>query len=351
MRHLAPNLIKLYVDVEFTGGHNAFYEKFNTRFEIADLLEYLWDVPSHRAAWIHMSVVECRGFYLRYVSLLINDSIYLLDEALEKIPKLRDEERAMRNKDEWLKLPAEERQTREQTFQREQSIVRSDMQLANANVRMLEYSTTEIVAPFLLPEMVERVASMLNYFLQHLVGPKRKALRLENPEHYHFHPRKLLGQIVTIYAHIARKDSTKRFAEAVSADGRSYREEAFPEAASVMASCGEVSGDVVASFLQLGRDAKAAAAEAMDVDVDVDDVPSEFLDPIQYTLMRDPVTLPSSNVVDRSVILRHLLSDPKDPFTRAHLTADMLEPNVELKARIDAFVAEHKAKRHWQQDA
>ncbi|CAI5516161.1 unnamed protein product [Closterium sp. Naga37s-1] len=345
MRHLAPNLIKLYVDVEFTGSHNAFYEKFNTRFEIADLLEYLWDVPSHRAAWIHMSVEECSGFYLRYVSLLINDSIYLLDEALEKIPRLKEEEAAMADKDQWLQLPAEERQTREQDYQRDQSIVRSDLQLANANVRMIQYSTTEIVKPFLLPEMVERVASMLNYFLLQLVGPKRKALRVTNPEKYEFHPKKLLSQIVNIYANLAKHDADHRFAEAVSADGRSYREEAFPEAASVIGMHGLLPGDVVQQFMELAAHAKAASAEAMDIETQLDDIPNEFLDPIQCTLMRDPVTLPSGNVVDRPVILRHLLSDPKDPFTRAHLTAEMLVPNTELKARIDAFLAQHKAKR------
>ena len=34
-------------------------------------------------------------------------------------------------------------------------------------------------------------------------------------------------------------------------------------------------------------------------------------------IMRDPVTLPSSKqVVDRSTIVRHLLSEPSDPFNR-----------------------------------
>ncbi|KAF9608288.1 hypothetical protein IFM89_008573 [Coptis chinensis] len=38
------------------------------------------------------------------------------------------------------------------------------------------------------------------------------------------------------------------------------------------------------------------------------EIPDEFLDPIQFTLTKDPVILPSSNVtVDRPVIQRHLL--------------------------------------------
>ena len=40
-------------------------------------------------------------------------------------------------------------------------------------------------------------------------------------------------------------------------------------------------------------------------------------DPLMDNIMRDPVTLPSSKmVVDRSTIMRHLLSEPSDPFNR-----------------------------------
>jgi len=39
------------------------------------------------------------------------------------------------------------------------------------------------------------------------------------------------------------------------------------------------------------------------------DVPDEFLDPLMYTIMLDPVKLPSGTVVDRSTIIQHLLSD------------------------------------------
>jgi len=58
------------------------------------------------------------------------------------------------------------------------------------------------------------------------------------------------------------------------------------------------------------------------------------------TLMTDPVTLPSSGVtVDRSVIQRHLLNDPTDPFNRSFLSADMLKPNLELKQQIHEWKA------------
>ncbi|KAL3642527.1 hypothetical protein CASFOL_013342 [Castilleja foliolosa] len=52
----------------------------------------------------------------------------------------------------------------------------------------------KITIPFLLPEMVERVGSMLNYFLLQIVGPQRKSLSLKDPEKYEFRPKFLVKQ-------------------------------------------------------------------------------------------------------------------------------------------------------------
>ena len=77
--------------------------------------------------------------------------------------------------------------------------------------------------------------------------------------------------------------------------------------------------------------------QAEDAD-EAGDIPDEFLDPIQCTLMRDPVTLPDSGVVlDRSTIKRHLLCDPSDPFSRASLKIEQVTPNKELKDRISLW--------------
>ncbi len=53
--------------------------------------------------------------------------------------------------------------------------------------------------------------------------------------------------------------------------------------------------------------------------------------------MSEPVELPSGVVMDRPVILRHLLNSSQDPFNRQHLTLEMLKPATELKARIDQW--------------
>ncbi|KAL5805653.1 hypothetical protein ACOSQ4_028386 [Xanthoceras sorbifolium] len=344
--YLVRNLLKLYVDIEFTGSHTQFYDKFNIRHNIAELLEYLWQVPSHRNAWTLIAKEEEKGVYLNFLNFLINDSIYLLDESLNKILELKEIEAEMSNTAEWEQRPAQERQERTRLFHSQENIIRIDMKLANEDVSMLAFTSEQIVVPFLLPEMVERVASMLNYFLLQLVGPQRKSLTLKDPEKYEFRPKQLLKQIVCIYVHLARGDKENIFPAAISSDGRSYNEQLFSAAADVLRKIGE-DMRVIQEFIELGAKAKAAASLAKDTEAALGEIPDEFLDPIQYTLMKDPVILPSSRItVDRPVIQRHLLSDSTDPFNRSHLTADMLIPDIELKARIEEFIRSQELKRH-----
>ncbi|PIA62963.1 hypothetical protein AQUCO_00200763v1 [Aquilegia coerulea] len=346
LEYLVQNLLKLYVDIEFTGSHTQFYDKFNIRHNIAELLEYLWQVPSHRNAWRQIAKEEEKGVYLNYLNFLINDSIYLLDESLNKILELKEMEAEMSNSAEWGRRTAQERQERTRQFHSQENIIRIDMKLAMEDVGMLAFTSEEITAPFLLPEMVERVANMLNYFLLQLAGPQRKSLSLKDPEKYEFRPKELLKQIVRIYIHLARGDRENIFPAAISRDGRSYNEQLFTAAADILRRIGE-DGRVIHEFVKLGEKAKAAASEAMDAEAALGEIPDEFLDPIQYTLMKDPVILPSSRIIiDRPVIQRHLLSDSSDPFNRSHLTQDMLIPNGELKARIEEFVRSQGLKWH-----
>lgn len=57
--------------------------------------------------------------------------------------------------------------------------------------------------------------------------------------------------------------------------------------------------------------------------------------------MTDPVRLPSGVIVDRPIIVRHLLNSSQDPFNRQTLTIDMLHPVPKLLERINKWRVEH----------
>lgn len=62
-----------------------------------------------------------------------------------------------------------------------------------------------------------------------------------------------------------------------------------------------------------------------------------------YTLMRNPVILPSSKTtIDLSTIKAHLLSDPTDPFNRVPLKIEECLPDQDLKDKIETYLRERK---------
>jgi hypothetical protein len=115
---------------------------------------------------------------------------------------------------------------------------------------------------------------------------------------------------------------------------------------------GDVSGEE--SKKRLGRLLQtlhaAVQGSCMENIYTLNDIPDEFLDPLTCALMIDPVTLPSSRqIVDRSTIMRHLHlnknNKPDDPFSRTPLTADMLEPNHDLRLRISQWLDSRRKKQ------
>jgi ubiquitin conjugation factor E4 B len=84
------------------------------------------------------------------------------------------------------------------------------------------------------------------------------------------------------------------------------------------------------------------------------------LDPLMYTLMKDPVKLPSGISIDRATITSHLLSDATDPFNRKPLHINQVIPGIfpttfamynsadfltdsELKQKIDEWLKSKRA--------
>lgn len=62
---------------------------------------------------------------------------------------------------------------------------RFDNILGKETINTFKYLTSEIKSIFCNSTMVDRVAAMLNYFLCHLVGPKKKNFKVSTANGYH----------------------------------------------------------------------------------------------------------------------------------------------------------------------
>lgn len=215
------------------------------------------------------------------------------------------------------------------------------MQLANEIMAMMKLFTAALSESFTMPEIVQRLADMLDYNLDTLVGPKSRDLKVHDPSKYNFNPKTLLAEFIDIYLNLGK---SSRFVEAVARDGRSYKPSNFDHASRIMERWSLKSKEELAAWQALKNKFKLAKEIDDKAEEDLGEIPDEFLDPLMYTLMEDPVILPMSRqTVDRSTIRSHLLSDPSDPFNRQAMNIDDVVPNVELKERIRVFKEDRKA--------
>ena len=81
-----------------------------------------------------------------------------------------------------------------------------------------------------------------------------------------------------------------------------------------------ITGDLVSDVMLVEKRVRDMAEDLKADEELFADAPDHFLDAIMSNMMTDPVRLPNSGqVVDRSTIARHLLSDQNDPFTRVSI--------------------------------
>jgi ubiquitin conjugation factor E4 B len=340
LAHLLPALMKFYVDVEHTGLSSQFHDKFNVRYNIALLFKILWNHNEHRLRLSEQA--KNMSFFVKFVNLLMNDTTHLLFEALSKLSEIHSIQTEMSNLEQWNAESQEHREQRLETLHTDERQAGSYVALSNENVAMLGYLTLENRRPFLSEEIVDRLAAMLNYTLSGLVGPKCTELKVNNPEKYQFNPKKLLGSLMDIYLNL----ESERFIKAMANDQRSFKVSYFDRAINILGKFGLKNPSYLDRLRQLVNKVEVKVKDLQMEDEILQDFPSEFEDPLMSTLMRNPVKLPTSGItIDLSTIKSHLLSDNTDPFNRQPLTIDMVVPDHELKARIEAFIEERLSKK------
>lgn len=347
---LATSLVHVFVSIEMTGESVQFEQKFSYRRPMYVVLEYLWSVSVHKKTLIKLAADAERDIesarpplFLRFINLLMNDAIFLLDEALNYMNQLRDAEQRKKSV-EWQNLNPQQRHQAEANYEHIGRLARFHNVLSMSTIGTLAWLTSEITTIFSHSTLVDRIANMLNYFLEHLVGPKKGKFNVNDKMDYEFRPKEILEKICQIYINLGRTGNNKKykvFCSAVSSDGRSYSESLLPKATDILYRTGM--SQLATEFEELSMNVERIAVQNKLDEIPIEDIPDTFLDPIMSTLMTDPVMLPSSKIIlDRSTIARHLLSDQTDPFNRSPLSMEEVLPQTDLKNQIETFIRDRR---------
>ena len=341
-KHLLHALLKFYIEAEFTGTHGQFFDKFNIRYEIFQVIKCIWKNTLYRDNLGKEAHVNTQ-FFVQFVNLLLNDVTFVLDESLSAFVKIHDLSRELANPAAMAGLTEEQKKEKAELLEDSKGKAKSYMQLTGETMEMLKLFSKSLVDAFTMPEIVDRLGAMLGYNLDTMVGPKSSNLRVDNPIEYGFNPKGLLADILTVYCNLSGR---QRFIDAIARDGRSYKPENFAKASEIMGRFVLKSPDELRIWDRLAQKAAEAKAAEEEDEADFDDAPDEFMDPLMASLMEDPVILPTSKtVMDRSTIRGHLLSDPSDPYNRAPLKIEDVVADTALKERIEAWKAEKRAAR------
>ena len=204
---------------------------------------------------------------------MINDVTYLMDESLSELTQIHNIQTEMRDQTAWAAQPAQYRREREGTLRGLERHASSYITLGKSTVGLLRDFTAETKVPFMMPEIVDKLAAMLDYNLEALVGPKCGELRVKEPEKYHFDPRQLLSDIMQVYLNLSDREE---FARAVANDGRSYRKELFDmaiERSRRIALKTESELEQIRLFVVKVEEAKVI----IEAEEDLGEVPDEFL--------------------------------------------------------------------------
>ncbi|KAF3924310.1 hypothetical protein ABW21_db0207704 [Orbilia brochopaga] len=267
--NLMHSLMSFYIEVEQTGAHTQFYDKFNIRYNASQVIKSIWRNQTYREKLGQESRINPE-FFVRFVALLLNDVTYLLDESLSKLSEIH----RLQNELEGSNMEDTPRQERERSLASNEHHATTYVSLANETVLMVKMFTAAVPDAFVSPELVHRLAGMLDYNLAALVGPKCSNLRVKNRQKYRFDPRTLLSEMISIYLNLGTRPD---FVQAIAEDGRSYNAELFPRAHAILAKYGFKSPEELLS-LKFLSDAVADAKKAIEQgEEELGEIPDEFL--------------------------------------------------------------------------
>jgi ubiquitin conjugation factor E4 B len=179
---LAPSLLLLYGEVEYTGH----YEKMSHRAKISSLLKYLWESKEHQPAF--QKITQNKESFIKFANGIINETNQLISTVIQKLPEIKATQEQMANAAAWGRLTEEEQSDASSRLEDNERDVKSALPLCNKTLQMFGYLNTdsEIRRLFLLPELCPRLVNMLIHVLEKLVGSKQMDLKvcMRRAQHY-----------------------------------------------------------------------------------------------------------------------------------------------------------------------
>lgn len=260
----------------------------------------------------------------------MNETNALVATTMDKLVEIKKTQTLMHNAQEWSKLNEEEKKQVSERHEANERECKGSAGLCLETVNMLNYLTSDpiIRQPFLHDAILPRFTSTLLNVLQRLVGSKSLEIKVDNMEQYEFNPKVMLTEVCLAMVHFC---DSPLFHESVAKDSFYFNGGPIHKAIVNVSRMSLLSPVELEQLKHLQVCVQKARISYIDLDSLVDDAPSEFMDPLLDTLMRDPVRLPTSNtIVDRATIAQHLLNVDTGKPRDEHMYCICYHPSIHL---------------------
>jgi Ubiquitin elongating factor core/U-box domain len=271
---------------------------------------------------------ESRSFLVFLVSSLGDG----LECGFEEIKKIKHAEERLEGLRSGKKEEGEEMRGVHSGMLDSRAMAKDFMSVAKEDLRLIS-TLFGLNKQLFLDEMIApRFVGMLNGTMASLTGRKCAGLQIKNMAECMFRPKELLAEIVRLYLGM----TSDKFVRCILYDEGLVSLDVFGKARQICERKGSLTPSELnrfKMFIERLQTLPRTRAETLDI-------PDEFMDPITYAPMQDPVILMTSSTrVDRSTAEMILLNDPTDPFTTTPLTRDDVVEDPGLKERIRKYFA------------
>lgn len=327
------SLIRVFIDSERLGGSNQFYEKFSVRYKILLLVESIKSQISIDDQLIFYAV-KFKDDCIVFINFLMNDLTFLAEETIEKLKAIKAYQDQKADKIGYELNSQEDKARLEELFNDNSKRCKQFIPLFNSSLQFMINISNTCQSLILEYKLGQRLANLMNYLLQMFASKNSDNLKIQNFTEYKFSPKEILKYIITVYSNFV---GYNEFLNNIVQDERCFKIDNFIRASNLRTKL-SVPFNVGENYVKLVGILSQKNESASSNIIDYSDAPEEFLDVITAEIMEDPVKLPTSGqIVDRTTIEQHLLSDPTDPFNRQPLDKFQLIPDINLRERIEQY--------------
>ncbi|KAF7696480.1 Ubiquitin conjugation factor E4 [Cucumispora dikerogammari] len=293
-----------------------------------------------------MALNTKKPIHLKFLHSFLNDIKQNLSNGLLAIQEIVD---FRRNKDKYSGELLEEK---ERKFADNEKTAEYSFEQLNVFLKFLHRLIRTCVYKVFSDRLIlGTFVGILNCNLKIIVGPSCSTLKLPNKDNYNFEPRTILFLIVNIYLVMDEKCTIEpekeedlklmdrnEFLENIISDPIYFSMELFIKTFGI---CRRKSILGESELLKLKRFVNKMAnlyKEKTSTPIESNqelEIPDEFIDPLTFTVMENPVKLSTSGkTVDMETYGMLMLGDGLDPFNREPLSLEKISDDLELKQKI-----------------